>query len=100
MPYANDTRLVWRNTAAFWVLIGIILVLVGFSFHETILDMEHRWAGSEEYGYGYLIPVITLFLIWQRKNQLAEIEVQPLVFRSSAYTLWRRSVFPRRRSHD
>ena len=77
MPYANDTRLVWRNTATFWVLIGIILVLVGFSFHETILDMEHRWAGSEEYGYGYLIPVITLFLIWQRKNQLAEIEFSP-----------------------
>jgi exosortase D (VPLPA-CTERM-specific) len=77
MPDDSHSRLVWRNTATFWVLIGIILVLVGFSFHETILEMEHRWAGSEEYGYGYLIPVITLFLIWQRKNQLAEIEFNP-----------------------
>jgi exosortase D (VPLPA-CTERM-specific) len=79
MPDINHDRLVWSNTATFWILIGIILVLVGYSFHDTILDMEHRWAGSEEYGYGYLIPVITLFLIWQRKNQLAEIEFNPSI---------------------
>jgi len=39
--------------------------------------MIHRWDTKEEYGYGYLIPVITIFLIWQRKNQLAEIEFHP-----------------------
>ena len=79
MPDVSDSRVVWRSTATFWVLVGIILILVGYIFHVTILDMEHRWAGSEEYGYGYLIPVITLFLIWQRKNQLAGMEFHPSV---------------------
>jgi exosortase D (VPLPA-CTERM-specific) len=41
--------------------------------------MVARWNNSEEYGYGYLIPIITLFLIWQRKNQLAGIEFKSSV---------------------
>ena len=77
MDDANETQLVWRSTATFWILVGIILILVLYAFNITILDMEQRWSGSKEYGYGYLIPVITLFLIWQRKNQLAEIEFNP-----------------------
>ena len=78
MPDTND-RALWRNSTTFWILIGIISVLVGCAFHVTIFDMERRWSESEEYGYGYLIPLITLFLIWQRKNQLAEIEFHPSV---------------------
>jgi exosortase D (VPLPA-CTERM-specific) len=62
-----------------WLLLALVTALTGYAFHETIMQMEHRWGGSEEYGYGYLIPVITLFLIWQRKNQLAEIEFKPSV---------------------
>ena len=77
MPGTNNSRFVWRNKATFWILLGIILVLIGYAFHVTIIAMEQRWAGSEEYGYGYLIPIITLFLIWQRKNELAEIEFNP-----------------------
>jgi exosortase D (VPLPA-CTERM-specific) len=65
----------WEFPITFWVLLGFVLILVGYTFHVTILDMEQRWSGSAEYGYGYLIPIITLFLIWQRKNQLAEIEI-------------------------
>jgi len=69
----------WKTPVTFWVLLGIISVLIGLSFQETILEMEHRWSGSEEYGYGYLIPIITIFLIWQRKDQLAEVEFNPSV---------------------
>ena len=64
----------WKHPAIFWVLLALIAILVGYGFRYTIADMVHRWNTQEEYGYGYLIPVISLFLIWQRKNQLAEIE--------------------------
>ena len=67
----------WKHPPIFWVLLVVIAVLVGYAFQYTISDMVHRWNTKEEYGYGYLIPVITLFLIWQRKNQLAEIEYKP-----------------------
>ena len=69
--------MVWKTPVTFWFLGIIVLILIGFSFHETIRVMEHRWSNSEEYGYGYLIPIISIFLVWQRKNQLAEIEFHP-----------------------
>jgi exosortase D (VPLPA-CTERM-specific) len=39
--------------------------------------MIHRWDTMEEYGYGYIIPFLALFLIWQRKNILAEKPFEP-----------------------
>jgi exosortase D (VPLPA-CTERM-specific) len=68
---------IWKTPAVFWAMLGIIIVLAGYAFHYTILDMVDRWNTKEEYGYGYLIPVISLFLVWQRKNQLAETEFRP-----------------------
>jgi exosortase D (VPLPA-CTERM-specific) len=73
----NETSLtstIWKSPVSFWVLIFMCALLVGYAFQETILDMIGRWNNQEEYGYGYIIPFITLFLIWQRKDQLAEME--------------------------
>jgi exosortase D (VPLPA-CTERM-specific) len=77
MEDSNRQPFVWKYPAGFWLLLGSIMVLGGLAFQYTISDMLYRWNTQEEYGYGYLIPVITLFLIWQRKNQLAEIEFRP-----------------------
>ena len=65
---------VWKCPPAFWVVLGVALIMVGHAFQYTILEMVNRWNTKEEYGYGYMIPVIALFLVWQRKNQLAEME--------------------------
>ena len=79
MPISKSASCVWKIPLAWWVIVGVTAILVGYAFLDTILVMEERWANSEEYGYGYLIPVITIFLVWQRKNQLAEIEFNPSV---------------------
>ena len=79
MPTIKSASFVWKNPPAWWVVVVVTAVLAGYAFLDTILVMENRWSNSEEYGYGYLIPVISIFLIWQRKNQLAEIEFNPSV---------------------
>ncbi len=61
---------VYRIPAVLWAVIAIGLLLTLGSAFEALVDMERRWQTSEEYGYGYMIPVITLFLIWQRKDKL------------------------------
>ena len=68
---------VWKNPVTFWVFVGACALLVGFAFQETIVDMVGRWENQEEYGYGYIIPFITIFLIWQRKNSLMSSEFRP-----------------------
>jgi exosortase D (VPLPA-CTERM-specific) len=69
----------WRTPLASWFLLAIVTLLVVFSYFETIKNMVHVWNASEEYGYGYLVPVITLFLVWQRKNQIAQTEFNPSI---------------------
>ncbi|MBU1191575.1 MAG: VPLPA-CTERM-specific exosortase XrtD [Gammaproteobacteria bacterium] len=63
----------YRTPPLFWMLIGIGLALAIFSAFDPLAAMVQRWDNSEEYGYGYMIPVITLFLIWQRKDKLEAI---------------------------
>jgi len=69
----------WRGTVVLWLLLAASAVLIGFTFQHAIEHMVGRWSNQEEYGYGYIIPVITTLLIWQKKNELARIEFVPSV---------------------
>ena len=77
METNNSPSFIWKTPLVWWVILGVSVVLAGYAFLDTIQDMIHRWDTKEEYGYGYLIPFITIFLIWQRKNQIAETEFHP-----------------------
>jgi exosortase D (VPLPA-CTERM-specific) len=47
--------------------------VLGFVYFDGLNDLLRMWNTKEEYSYGYLIPVITLFLIWQKKDSLERI---------------------------
>lgn len=71
MTTASQT--VWRLPIVLWAIIGALLLFAGFAALDSLVAMVDRWERSEEYGYGYMIPVITLFLIWQRKDKLERL---------------------------
>jgi len=62
--------LIWRQSWVIWcvLLIGAA-ALIALSY-TGIVDMLRIWNTREEYGYGYIIPFITIFLIWQNKDVL------------------------------
>ena len=68
---------IWKIAPPLWALIMVALILIGAIFYEGIVNMVTIWNQSEEYGYGYIIPFITIFLIWQRKNSLMSSEFRP-----------------------
>jgi exosortase D (VPLPA-CTERM-specific) len=68
---ATSTVSAWRTPPLLWIIIGAGLSLAIASSFNGLAQMVQRWDNSEEYGYGYMIPPITLFLIWQRKDKLA-----------------------------
>ena len=65
-----DSTPVYRAPTLLWAVLGLGLILAVAMSWDALIQMVRRWETSEEYGYGYMIPVITLFLIWQRKDQL------------------------------
>jgi len=70
----------WYLSSALWAILAVCAILIAVPFFDTIVDMEYRWNTQEEYGYGYIIPFITIFLIWQRKDMLMKGKFEP--------TLW------------
>ena len=61
---------VWRPTPWIWISGIVVAAIIGFTYYSSLQEMVRRWGTSEEFSYGYLIPFITLFLIWQRKDVL------------------------------
>ena len=66
----NDSGVVWKETPWTWVVVATAGVMLAIVFSDGLAHMMREWQGKEEYSYGYLIPFITLFLIWQKKEIL------------------------------
>ncbi|HEY9197916.1 MAG TPA: VPLPA-CTERM-specific exosortase XrtD [Gammaproteobacteria bacterium] len=73
----SEYAICWKNSRNVYALLGVASLLLLGGFWDTIGDMVHRWDTKEEYGYGYMIPLITVFLIWQRKNEIARQAFEP-----------------------
>lgn len=69
-----DQQFAWELTPLLWGALTICLVLLGVLFYDGLELMVTWWSTREEYGHGYLIPAITAFLIWQKKDQLETLE--------------------------
>lgn len=65
---------VWRHSMVLWaVLFAALALIIAMSFNG-LAEMVRVWEVREEYGHGYIIPFITLFLIWQRKDRIEKCE--------------------------
>ena len=73
MSAVMNEPIVWRHRAIDWIAFTALCALLIVTFNEGLRYMVQVWDGREEYSYGYLIPFITLFLIWQKKEALERI---------------------------
>ena len=53
------------------------LLSISFSivFHNTILKMVKDWALDDNYSHGFLVPLIAGFMIWQKRDKLADLKI-------------------------
>ena len=65
---------VWEITPLIWGWFLLCAILMGVLFYDGLELMISWWMTREEYGHGFMIPLITGFLIWQKKDQLEYIE--------------------------
>ncbi len=62
----------------FW-LFGAVL-LVALVYAEIIAGMVGQWYEDPNYGHGFLIPLISGYFIWQRREALRQAHVRPSWF--------------------
>jgi EpsI family protein len=67
--------LAWRwQTVAIGVLLLVTLLVV---HAEAVRGMLRLWNDSPMYSYGYLVPLISAFLAWSRRGELARTDMHP-----------------------
>ncbi len=60
------------------VRLMVMELLLVFAYFPTILWMVDRWTALDSYyGHGFLIPLISLALIWRKRKALALIQSSP-----------------------
>ncbi len=56
-----------------YLKIALISILMILTYYHTFIWMEDRWrSASSYYSHGYLVPFITVFLIWRRRSCFQE----------------------------
>lgn len=71
-----EKSVVWYPTARLWAALGIGVVILVAVFYHGLAIMGYWWHANEAYNYAYLIPVVTVFLIWQRKDVLQRVPLE------------------------
>ena len=67
---------VWQVPKAQWIVVALVGTALVAAFLPGLRFMVDNWAAVEEYSYGYFIPLISAFLIWQKSDQLRQVELR------------------------
>jgi exosortase D (VPLPA-CTERM-specific) len=68
---------IWKFDYKYKALIGLGLALLIAAFAGGLQELIVRWNKQEEYGHGYMIPLIALYFIWQRKEFIKRTDFSP-----------------------
>jgi exosortase D (VPLPA-CTERM-specific) len=64
----------FRTSLPIWLTCGAAFAVGVVAFRDGVRYMLEVWEANPEYSYAYMVPAISLFLAWQRKNELAALE--------------------------
>jgi len=67
-----NERIIFKDSIISWLLWLGVIPFLWTSFGEGISEIIRSWE-REEYSYGYMIPFIAAFLVWQQKDRLEKL---------------------------
>ena len=62
----------WRRN--WWIGAALSAALLGLIYFNAIAIMVGVWIDDENYGHGFFVPVISLFLIWLKRDKIRALE--------------------------
>ncbi len=60
-----------------YVQLALLLILFGVIYYHTVVNMVGVWSDDPNFSHGFLIPLITCFMIWQKRESLPYDAVKP-----------------------
>lgn len=77
VPFSQKLNSFWQTVRPFgWQ--GLLLVgVLGFLYWPVLKLLVWQWYYDPDYGHGFLVPLLSAFLIWQRREKLRAIKRRP-----------------------
>lgn len=67
--HPRDKLLLPFNKTGF--LLFVLTFFLGIVLYwDGLVEVVSRWESQEEYSHGYLIPFVSLFILWEKRNQI------------------------------
>lgn len=65
----------WRSVTAAAFLAG----LVGWLYQSVLVNLVRQWWNEDNYSHGFLIPLVSAYFIWERRERLTKLTHAPSV---------------------
>jgi exosortase len=63
-------------SSTFWQL-GVLAVLSVWIYWSTLSHLLGQWWHDPDFSFGFIVPLFSVFLVWQDRHRLARISTQP-----------------------
>ena len=60
-----------------WGQLAVLTLLIVVAYWPAIENLIHRWSEEQEYSHGFLIPVVSVWMVWSRRKALESAELKP-----------------------
>jgi exosortase D (VPLPA-CTERM-specific) len=64
----------WRSNGIWWIVAALCAGLLGVIYYDALALMVGIWVDDENYGHGFFVPFISLFLIWMKRDKIRALE--------------------------
>lgn len=69
---AGDSSRNWS-----FVFLGVIILLFAATYSQTFASLVSMWWGSDDYTHGFLVPLISAYIVWRKGALLLETRAEP-----------------------
>jgi exosortase D (VPLPA-CTERM-specific) len=66
----------WSRNGIWWIVAALCAGLLGVIYYDALALMVGIWVDDENYGHGFFVPFISLFLIWMKRDTIRAIEAR------------------------
>lgn len=60
--------------------VGLLLAAFLWSYWPEMSDLWHVWQRSDEYSSGLLVPFLAVYVLWTRRQEIAQVQIKPSVW--------------------
>ena len=60
-----------------WVMALVLAGLLGWLYWPVLVLLVTQWNDDQNYSHGFLVPVMSAYFVWERKEQLARLMPTP-----------------------